>query len=581
MTGFTLFQALGAFLSALMNVFGECRNRSTSRRRRAMLSVAAALSAALPAAAAERDALTIGITQFPSTLNPNIDAMAAKSYVLGMTMRPFTVYDSEWQLICLLCTKLPSIENGLAVPVDLPGGKKGIDITYTIRPEAKWGDGVPVTTADVVFTYEVGRNPQSAISNAELYRRIIGIDVKDDKTFTMHVDKLTFDYAAINDFNLLPAHIERPAFADPAQYRTRTRYATDPTQPGLYNGPYRISEIATGSHLLLEPNPHWAGPPGHFRRITVRAIENTAALEANLLSGTIDMVAGELGLSLDEALAFEKRHGEAFRMIFKPGLVFEHIDLNLDRPAFADRRVRQALILGLDRDAISRALFAGRQPVADSLVNPLDAGHSADTPRYRHNPAEAAKLLEEAGWQAQGAGIRRNAQGQPLSLELMTTAGNRTRELVEQVLQSQWRRIGVEIRIKNEPARVLFGETVPHRRFDMAMYAWISAPENVPRSILHSSEIPSADNGFAGQNAAGFKNPEMDRLIDALEIELDRDKRKLLWAELQRLYATELPSLPLYFRSDSFILPKWLNGVRPTGNQYPSTLWITDWMAQP
>ena len=197
----------------------------------------------------------------------------------------------------------------------------------------------------------------------------------------------------------------------------------------------------------------------------MRTIENTAALEANLLSGTIDMVAGELGLSLDEALAFEKRHGETFRMIYKPGLVFEHIDLNLDRPVLADRRVRQALILGLDRDAISRSLFAGRQPVADSLVNPLDAGYSADMPRYRHDPAAAAKLLEEAGWRAQGGGIRRNEQGKPLSLELMTTAGNRTRELVEQVLQSQWRKIGVEIRIRNEPARVLFGETLRHRRF--------------------------------------------------------------------------------------------------------------------
>jgi peptide/nickel transport system substrate-binding protein len=566
---------------ALMNVFRECGSPAKRRRRRATWVVAAALILALPATAAEREALTIGITQFPSTLNPNIDAMAAKSYVLGMTMRPFTVYDADWTLVCMLCTRLPSIENGLAVPVDLPNGKKGIDITYTIRDDAKWGDGTPVTTADVLFTYEVGRNPLSAISNAELYRRITGIDAKDDKTFTMHVDKLTFDYAAINDFTLLPAHIEQAAFADPAQYRTRTRYATDPTQPGLYNGPYRITEIATGSHLLLEPNPHWVGPPGQFRRITVRAIENTAALEANLLSGTIDMVAGELGLSLDEALAFEKRHGAMFRMVFKPGLVFEHIDLNLDRPALADRRVRQALILGLDREAISRSLFAGRQPVADSLVNPLDAGYTADVPRYRHNPAEAAKLLEQAGWHAQGGGVRRNAHGQTLALELMSTAGNRTRELVEQVLQSQWRKIGVEIRIKNEPARVLFGETLRNRRFDMAMYAWISAPENVPRSILHSEEIPRAENGFAGQNLAGFRNPEVDRLIDALEIELDRDKRKVLWAELQRLYATELPSLPLYFRSDSFILPKWLSGVRPTGNQYPSTLWITDWKAQP
>src|SRR3979411_465811 len=76
------------------------------------------------------DELTIGITQFPSTLNPNIDAMAAKSYVLGMALRPFTVYDADWQLVCLLCVTLPSIENGLAVPVDLTDGKKGVDITY-------------------------------------------------------------------------------------------------------------------------------------------------------------------------------------------------------------------------------------------------------------------------------------------------------------------------------------------------------------------------------------------------------------------------------------------------------------------
>jgi len=93
----------------------------------------------------------------------------------------------------------------------------------------------------------------------------------------------------------------------------------------------------------------------------------------------------------------------------------------------------------------------------------------------------------------------------------MTTAGNRSRELVEQVLQSQWRGIGVDVRIKNEPARVLFGDTLPHRRFELAMYAWISSPENVPRSILHSSEIPSAANGFVGQNATGFTSTEMDR----------------------------------------------------------------------
>jgi peptide/nickel transport system substrate-binding protein len=238
------------------------------------------------------------------------------------------------------------------------------------------------------------------------------------------------------------------------------------------------------------------------------------------------------------------------------------------------------LLWSLDREAISRSLFGGRQPVADSFVNPLDRGFSADTPRYRHDPKRAAALLDEAGWKMQPGGLRGNAAGQTLSVELKTTSGNRTRELVEQVLQSQWRKIGVDVHLKNEPARVLFGQSLPHRRFDLALYAWISAPENVPRSTLRSDEIPSEANGFAGQNTPGFRNAEADRLIDALEIELDPEKRRAMWAELQRLYATELPSLPLYFRSDSFILPKWLKGVRPTGNQSPSTLWITEWSAE-
>jgi peptide/nickel transport system substrate-binding protein len=506
--------------------------------------------------------------------------MAAKNYVLGAALRPFTVYDAEWKLVCLLCVSLPSIEGGGAVAVDLPDGKKGIDMTFTIRSDASWGDGAPVTTEDVLFTYDVGRDPTSAVSNGELYRRITGITVKDDKTFTLHVDKLTFDYAAINDFVLLPAHLERSAFSEPAQYRVRTRYDTDPANPGLYNGPYRISEIAPGSHIVLEPSANWHGPKPHFRRVTVRAIENTAALEANLLSGTIDMVAGELGFPLEEAVAFEKRHPDAYRVLYKPSLVYEHVDCHLATPALADRRVREALILGLDREAMSRQLFAGQQPVADSFLSPLDPGYATDIPHYRYDPERATALLEAAGWTAQPTGPRVDANGSRLMLELMTTAGNRSRELVEQVLQSQWRRIGVEIRIRNEPARVFFGETLRHRQFQLAMYAWIGSPENVPRSILHSSEIPGPANAFAGQNLSGFSSPEMDRIIDALEIELDTNKRRSLWAEAQRLYATELPSLPLYFRSSVFVLPKWLSGLRPTGNQYPTTLWITDWTVE-
>ena len=315
-----------------------------------------------------------------------------------------------------------------------------------------------------------------------------------------------------------------------------------------------------------------------FKHVVVRVIPNTAALEANLLSGNIDMIAGELGLTIDQALAFEKRHGGKFKVIYKPGLIYEHIDLNLDNPILKDIRVRRALIFGIDRAAISRELFAGRQPVAHSSVNPLDWVYAEDIPKYPYDPKKAARLLNEAGWSVRKKGIRYNNKGARLTVELMTTAGNRTRELVEQVLQSQWRALGIDARIRNEPARVFFGQTVTERNFpSLAMYAWISAPEGVPRTTLHSAHIPNKDNNFSGQNYTGFKNAEMDNLLESIEVELDQTKRKKLWRRLQEIYATELPVIPLYFRAEPYILPKWLTGLKPTGHQDLSTLWVEDW----
>ncbi len=549
--------------------------------RSALLGLAALLCLPAASAQAARDELVIGISQFPGNFNPNIDSAAAKSYVLAMARRPFTTYDADWSLICMLCTELPDIEKGTAVPEKTADGKDGIAVTYTIRPDAAWGDGIPVTTKDVLFTWEVGRNPKTGISNFELYNRITAIDVEDDKTFTMHVNKRTCDYQGINDFELLPAHVDAPNFADPAEYRNRSAYETDTTNPALWFGPYRVTEVSSGSYVVLEPNPTWWGEKPHFKRIVVKAVENTAALTANLLSGDVDMIAGELGLALDQTLAFEKRHGGAYDILYKPGLFYEHIDLNLDNPVLADRRMRRALLHAIDRNAISQQLFEGKQPVAHGQTNPLDRVYFDGIPKYAHDPERAAALLDEAGWKKGAGGMRQNDKGEPLRLEIMTTAGNKTRELVQQALQSQWRQVGIDVRIRNEPARVLFGETVSKRKFSaMAMFAWFSSPENVPRSTLHSDEIPTAENGWAGQNYTGFRNAGMDKVIDDLEVVCEPEANQALWNRMQTLYAEELPVIPLYFRANAFILPKWLKGVTPTGHQYPTSLWVESWVAE-
>jgi len=549
--------------------------------RRFLASLILLLAALTSPAAAQKDGLVIGISQFPSNFNPNIDSMMAKSYVLAMARRPFTVYGPDWNLICMLCTELPDIAKGTAVPEKTADGKDGIALTYTIRPDAVWGDGTPVTTKDVVFTWEVGRHPKTGVAGSELYERITSIDVKDDRTFTMHVNKRTCDYQGINDFAVLPAHIERPNFSDPAEYNTRSAYETDTVNPGLWFGPYRVTEVSSGSHVVLEPNPTWWGDRPHFERIVVKAIENTAALTANLLSGDIDMIAGELGMTLDQALQFEKRYGGRYDILYKPGLIYEHIDLNLDNPVLADRRVRRALIHAIDREAISQQLFEGKQPVAHGQTNPLDRVYFDGIPKYGYDPKVAGALLDEAGWRVGEGGIRRNAQGEPLQLEIMTTAGNKTRELVEQAMQSQWKQAGIDVRIRNEPARVFFGQTVRERKYSaMAMFAWISSPENIPRSTLHSDEIPTEENGWAGQNDTGFRNAEMDKVIDDMEVVCEPEANQALWNRMQTLYAEELPVIPLYFRANAFILPKWLKGVVPTGHQYPTSLWIETWSAE-
>jgi peptide/nickel transport system substrate-binding protein len=551
------------------------------RMRPALLGLALLLTTAAAPAMAARDELVIGISQFPANFNPNIDSMMAKSYVLAMARRPFTVYDVDWKLVCMLCTELPDIAKGTAVPEKTADGKDGIALTYTIRPDAVWGDGVPVTTKDVVFTWEVGRHPKTGVASAELYERITAIDVKDDKTFTMHVNKRTCDYQAINDFDVLPAHIEKPNFADPAEYKTRSAYETDTANPGLWFGPYRVTEVSSGAHIVLQPNPTWWGEKPRFQRIVVKAVENTAALTANLLAGDIDMIAGELGMTLDQALQFEKRYGDRYAVRYKPGLIYEHIDLNLDNPVLADRRVRRALVHAIDREAISQQLFEGKQPVAHGQTNPLDRVYFDGIPKYAYDPQKAGALLDEAGWTRSAGGVRRNAEGVPLQLEIMTTAGNRTRELVQQAMQSQWKQAGIDVRIRNEPARVFFGQTVRERKYSaMAMFAWISSPENIPRSTLHSDEIPTAQNGWAGQNYPGFANQDMDKTIDDLEVVCEEAPNRRLWNRMQTLYAEELPVIPLYFRANAFILPKWLRGIVPTGHQYPTSLWIETWSAE-
>ncbi len=544
---------------------------------RAMLCLLIGLITIAPAQA--KDDLVIGVAQFAPSLHPDIDALVIKSYVLDFANRPITAYDAAWKPVCLLCTELPTIQNGGAIFETTADGGRGLAVTLKLRPDLAWGDGVPVTTRDLMFTWRLALDPKSGFSNNHPWERASAIDVIDAHTAVLHLKRVSVDYNIWD--GLLPEHLEKAAAAS-GDYIHTTLYSRAPTTPGLYNGPFMVTQYQSGAQIVLEPNPHWAGHTPGFKRIIIRTIDNTAALEANLESGDIDMAPGDApALTIDQVLALQKKAPDRFAFLFKPSLSYEHIDLQIDNPALADVRVRRALLHAIDRETLVRKLFDGKQPVAATWVNPLDSNFTADTSTYPYDRAEALTLLQLAGWTPGPDGICRNAKGDRLEFDIATTSGNKLRELTEQVLQSQWKAACIAVTIKNEPARTLFGETIKKRQFTgMAMYAWSSVVNESPRKTLHSSQIPTAANNYGGANYIAMHDPKMDADIEAADQELDATKRAALWADMQRIYAEQLRVLPLFFRAEAYVLPRWLKGFAATGHGDMSPLWAEQWHAE-
>jgi peptide/nickel transport system substrate-binding protein len=527
--------------------------------------------------------LTIGVASFPSTLHPAVDPELVKFYVLGFTDRPVTAFDATGHLVCLLCTEIPTIANGGVQLEDLPGGGHGMAVTFHFRPGLRWGDGAPLGAADLAFTARAGHDQNSGFTNTHTWSIVSRVDVVDTQTAVMHLTELNYQFNQLGE--LLPAHLEAPIFehaAGPGEYIRQSLYNRTPIDPGLYNGPYRVTGYDIGSHVVLERNPNWSGARPSFDRIIVKTIANTAALQTNLLSGDVDMVPGEgVGLTLDQVLALQKQYPDRFAYAYKPNLSYTHIDLQLGNPILADIRVRRALLLGIDRQTMVDRLMGGRVPIANSFISPQEAIYTADVPTYPYDPDRARALLTEAGWTPGNDGIRRDAAGQRLTLEFATSTGVRSRELLQQVMQSQWRNIGVETVIKNEPPRTLFGETLKHRTFKgLVMFAWSSSIESTPRQILSSGQIPTSANNWGGSDYTGFHDAAMNADIDAMEKQLDPAKRLPLWAEMQRIYAGQLPVLPLFFGSEAHVWPLWLKGVVPTGHNQVSSLWAEGWYAE-
>lgn len=532
--------------------------------------------------------LRIGIGQEFDSLNPLNTSMLSSTYIYNMVARNMSRLDHNMKWNPQLVEDVPSFKNKLAEIKTINGVKKLVSI-WNIRSHAKWGDGVDITCSDFKFTWTLARSNFVTVVNRDMYTDIEAMtcDDKKPKRVEMVHAAIRWDFYKMFQFYILPKHVEEAVFTKYGQenegYDRNSNFVKNPTNPGLYSGPFVIAELKLGSHVLLKRNPYFYGKKPYFDKILLRVISDTAALEANLVSKQVDMVAS-IGFNMDQALALDKRsakEGLPFEVRYVSGFTYEHIDINLDNPILKSRDVRRALLLAIDRQSMSQALFEGKQMVAPHFLSPRDPWF-AKLPKNLQKPVayskkDAEKLLDAEGWKLNQDGYRYK-EGKKLSLVFSTTASNRLRENVQTYIIDQWKKVGVEALSKNVIARTLFSELLNHRKFEgMAMFSWTFLPEMTQGRFYHSRSIPSQANGWMGRNYPGFKNENLDRLLDALETEVSESKRQELVNQIVDIYVKERITLPLYYRVDISVVPKTLKNFNMTGTQQTESLSVEDW----
>jgi peptide/nickel transport system substrate-binding protein len=524
------------------------------------------------------DQLVIGQLQFVPNTHPLIQVNNTKLFLMGFIQRPITAFDPSGQSVCILCVTKPTLENGMAKIVDLGGGKKGMQVTIKLRPDVRWGDGTPVSSRDIAFTWKMASEGHVGFSNYNSWRRATKVDIIDPKTAVMHLPEVGVGYDSWD--HVLPAHIEGPVYEkhkDGDEYVKQSVYNRDPANPGLWNGAYKVQSMQLGTQVTLIANKHWPARV-NIPKVVLSYRSSATALVQNLLSGDLHAVpVSPGGISFTQMLQLRKDNPDRFAFPVGPGYNLERVAIQFKNPILADLRVRKAIAHSIDREAISTRLFEKLQPVAHSVVVPTSVNHSTDVPRYAFDPAKARTLLAEAGWKPGPDGICTNAAGQRLALELVTTSGNQTRLQIAQVMQNQLKAVCVAVSVKQAPIAVFNGEEMRKRQFTGLSLSSIQFPPSTsPALFLGSEGIPTDSNEWTGNNFSAYQSPAMDTAINEVEAALQPSAAKAGWAKIQRTAADELPILPMYFYATAWVVPKGFVGMDVSRFDQP-TNWAEDW----
>jgi len=472
--------------------------------------------------APSNELLIVGYDREPDTLNRFSTHILED--IQTCVVEGLTTTDEKMNVVPLLAERVPTLQNGDVV-VRADGG---MDVTWTLRAGVRWHDGTPFTSADVKFTVDAINSPAYNPESTDGFDRITSVDTPDPVTAVVHYKEIYAPYDIQFIRGTLPKHVLDGRDIDRAQDYNRAPLGT---------GPYRVAEWKAGEYIRLERVPHyWRGDAfPRIRQLLFKFIPNTNTRINQLKSGEVHA----------SALVPWDKYREIAAIPWltvhrTPGNAYEHVTLNERTvPAFADVRVRRALLYALDRELYVKTILDGLAPVAHGPIQPVSWAYTEKVATYAFDPAKARALLDEAGWHVGAGGIRAR-DGRPLAFTLITQAGFTVRESVAQAIQRQLRDVGVDVKVELHDGTALSALWF-EGRFDAMLHWWQMPSDPELTTFFAADRTPPA-----GRNINYFKDDELTKLLYESDRTVDRDARKRLLDRAQAIVADQVPELPLY-----------------------------------